>query len=416
MLGAIIGDIAGSKYEFNNITHTQFALLDEDCEFTDDTVCTVAVMDWLLHAPVRNSETATEYLRKWTRKYSRVGYGGNFRRWVLSDNPKPYGSYGNGAAMRISPVAWAAKDLDELKELSDIITGITHNHPEGLKGALVTATCVYLALHGYKKKDIESYLFSQYSEDSVLSKYYSKGCLEFDETCQGTVPIAIYCFLQSTDFIDCLKTTISKGGDSDTTAAISGAVAEAYYGIPAGLAFKALYLYLPPDLSEIIAEFSRTYGFSYGACPVKKGVDPYNISRFVFPQREILKVAIAELKNGGKRGHWMWCIFPKLREFAISDMEKEYSLTGIEEAKEFCSNPVISNNIRTICEELLKLDKGNGITEFFRGENIWELQASMTLLYVATGEELFKKVLDRYFDGKLDPKTLEVLKIENKNI
>ena len=254
MLGAIIGDISGSKYEFNNLRDENLTILDDDCFFTDDTVCTIACMDWLIHAEEKNKLTATEYLRKWTKRYPHAGYGGRFRQWILSDNPKPYMSYGNGAAMRISPVAFFAYNVECLINLTNTFTSITHNHLEGMKGALTISSCIYMALRGYKKEQIAKYAIRQYPEISSLEYKKLQKTYQFDETCQGSVPQAIYCFLISNNFEDCIKKTVGIGGDCDTTASMSGAIAEAYYGIPKEIIKKAK-LFLDQDMVEVINEF-----------------------------------------------------------------------------------------------------------------------------------------------------------------
>ena len=258
MLGAIIGDVAGSKYEFCNIRTDKFDLLTKGCSFTDDTVCTIANMDWILHGNKNDPNSATKFLRKWTRKYPYAGYGGRFFSWVHSDNPSPYRSYGNGAAMRISPVGWAAVDLKDLKNLSDTFTGITHNHPFGMKGALVIATCIYMALHGSTKQDIKVYVLEQYPEIDSFNYEDLKKNYRFDETCQGSVPQAIYCFLISENYEDCIRKTISIGGDCDTTSAMSGGIAEAFYGIPDLLINKVKTL-LDPEMIEVIDKFYSIY-------------------------------------------------------------------------------------------------------------------------------------------------------------
>ena len=257
MIGAIFGDIAGSKYEFHNIKTKDFSLLTPDCTFTDDSVCTIAFIDWLLNAAERNEKTATKYLHKWTRKYPYAGYGGRFRYWVFSNNPKPYNSFGNGSAMRVSAVAWAAKDLDDLKYLSDTVTKITHNHPEGMKGAEVTAQLITYARFGKTKEELKEYAEQFYDLDfdyESLKKNY-----EFNETCQNTVPQAIYCFLISKDFEDCLRTSVSIGGDTDTLCAISCAIAEAYYKyIPESLV-EAVRNKLTPEMLKVIDDFDQRF-------------------------------------------------------------------------------------------------------------------------------------------------------------
>ena len=267
MLGAIIGDIAGSKYEFNNIKNENFRLLERDCFYTDDTICTIANMDWLLHAEERNDDSAAQFLKKWTNKYLKVSYGGRFVNWIYMKDPKPYGSYGNGSAMRISPVAAVAKNLEELELLSNTFTEITHNHPEGMKGALTVATCIFMALNGHSKEEIKHYAIKQYPKIKTFRYQKLQREYFFNETCQGSVPQAIYCFLISTSFEDCLKKTIAIGGDCDTTSAMSGAIAEAFYGIPQELTKRALE-FLDPEMAEIVKEFYKHFRiFNKHNCP-----------------------------------------------------------------------------------------------------------------------------------------------------
>ena len=227
MLGAIIGDTVGSVFEFNNLRSKDFELFAEDSELTDDSIMTLAICECLLNREANNSEKIVAYLKKWGRTYPDRGYGGSFYRWLFNDNDKPYNSFGNGAAMRISAAGWFGRNEKEVRDLAYNLTAVTHNHPEGLKGAEVTAMCVYYARIGKSKEFIKDYVSKYYNLDfeyEDLKKNY-----HFNETCQETVPQAIYCFLISKDFEDCLRTTISIGGDCDTTAAISCAIAEAYY-------------------------------------------------------------------------------------------------------------------------------------------------------------------------------------------
>ena len=260
MIGAIIGDTVGSVYEFNNHKSKEFELINERARFTDDTVCTVAIMDFLLHAEKRDEETATIYLHKWTNKYPRAGYGSRFWDWVHSSNPKPYNSYGNGSAMRISPVAWATDDLEEMKRLVDIVTKITHNHPEGMKGAKVLATCIFLARGEADKADLWEYTRSQYPEISFYEYEMLVDEYGFDETCQGSVPEAIYCFLYSENFEDCLRTAVSIGGDTDTVADMACAIAEAYYQDIDDELVAHVYNKLTPEMREVVDEFRKKYG------------------------------------------------------------------------------------------------------------------------------------------------------------
>ena len=232
MLGAIIGDVVGSRFEFNNIKTKEFELVGEGTSMTDDSIMTIAVDECLVKGYAEPRDVVNT-LKKWGRRYPNAGYGGHFFYWVLGDATEPYNSCGNGSAMRVSGVGWFAKSEDEVKALSRLVTGVTHNHPEGLKGAEVVAMCVYYARIGKSKEFIRDYIYSQYPETEFLDyeelrRTYYHG----EEICQVSVPQALYCFLISDSFEDCLRTTISIGGDCDTTSAMSCAIAEAFYGIP----------------------------------------------------------------------------------------------------------------------------------------------------------------------------------------
>lgn len=228
MVGAIIGDIVGSVYEFNNIKTKEFPLLGANSHFTDDSVMTLAVAEIMQKGYMTDSGKITATFRKWGKNFINAGYGERFIRWLLSENPQPYGSYGNGAAMRVSPVAWYADSAGEVKEYARAVTQVTHNHPEGLKGAEVTAMCVYYARVGYTKESIRKYAEQYYDLDFDYDKL-RKSNFHDDESCQKTVPQAIFCFLVSKSFEDCLRTAVAIGGDCDTICAIAGSIAEAYY-------------------------------------------------------------------------------------------------------------------------------------------------------------------------------------------
>ena len=258
MLGAIIGDVVGSVYEFDNIRTKQFPLLSEKSKFTDDTVLTVAVMDWILHENNKNQETAQIYLRKWGQKYPYSGFGCRFFDWLNSKTPKPYDSYGNGCAMRISALGWISDDIEAVKSLSDTVTGVTHNHPEGLKGAFVVAQLISMARQC--KSKIEMQMFARQYYDLDFDYEELRRTYKFNEKAQTTIPQAIYCFLASNNFIDCLRTSVSIGGDTDTLCAISCAIAEAYYNyIPEEL-IDGVRNKLPDEMLIIIDEFKKKYG------------------------------------------------------------------------------------------------------------------------------------------------------------
>ena len=259
MIGAIIGDVIGSRFEFDSIKTKDFELVTKESVFTDDTVLTIAVMDWLLHAKERNEKTGSEYLQKWARKYPHAGYGGMFRRWMWMDNPQPYNSYGNGSAMRISGVGWASDDVNDVQMLSNIITGVTHNHPEGFKGAFVVSQLIRMANEGASKRKmlmfVEHFYNVFFKYEELVQTYKHEA-----EICQKTVPQAIFCFLISTSFEDCLRTTISIGGDCDTTAAISCAIAEAYYNHIDNELVEAVRKKLTPEMLKVVDEFKEKYG------------------------------------------------------------------------------------------------------------------------------------------------------------
>lgn len=252
MLGAIIGDIVGSIYEWKNIKTKDFPLFKDDCFFTDDTVMTIAIAEGLMKGGSKGN--FIEAMKKYGRLYPDAGYGLSFEEWIFSDSQLPYNSYGNGSAMRVSPVAWAFENLSEVEKYAEISASVTHNHPEGIKGAKATAACIFLARKGKSKDEIKNYIESSYgydlnpSLDEIRESYY------FNETCQETVPEAITAFLESVDFEDSIRNAISIGGDSDTLAAITGSIAEAAYNIPEEIVKKALSK-LDEPLLKIYREF-----------------------------------------------------------------------------------------------------------------------------------------------------------------
>ncbi len=270
MIGAIIGDIVGSRFEFNNHRSKEFELFTDECNVTDDSIMTLAVAKAimetgknlkLLSNDSKNNyyyykllkSMTIRYMQEIGRKYPRCGYGGMFVRWIFSDNPMPYYSFGNGAAMRISPVGFIAPTEDEARKLSETITAVTHNHKEGMKGAEATVISIYMAKNGASKEEIrqkinKSYYKLNFTINEIRDTY------EFNETCKETVPQAIVAFLESKSFEDAIRIAISVGGDSDTLAAITGSIAEAYYGVPEDIKEKAL-TYLDEELRSIYDEW-----------------------------------------------------------------------------------------------------------------------------------------------------------------
>lgn len=248
MLGAVIGDIVGSVYEFNNHRVTDFEpFLHPDCFFTDDTVCTIAVADALLQG--KHPALA---LKEWGRRYwDNGGWGGRFAQWLASDSLDPYGSFGNGAAMRVSPAGLVATSVGNAMLLADRVTAVTHDHPEGIKGARATAVAIFLARAGVGADQIRQELENGFGYDLSPTVDQIRPHYRFNETCQETVPQALICALAATSFEGAIRNAISIGGDSDTIAAIAGGVAEARFGIPEWIRRQG-WEYLPADMREVL--------------------------------------------------------------------------------------------------------------------------------------------------------------------
>jgi len=249
MIGAICGDVVGSVFEFDNIKTTEFEFFSEKSVFTDDTVLTVATMDVLM-----NGGSYAEGYRKWFRRYPDASFGQRFYQWGVGDSLEPYNSWGNGSAMRVSPIGLWHNDMESTRAEAKASAAATHNHPDGIKGAEATAAAVFLARTGSDKETIKSYITSEFgytlteSVDSIRTWY------SYDISCQGTVPPAVICFLESTDFEDSIRNAISIGGDSDTIACITGGIAEAFYGIPADIKEQTMAR-LPSDMRSIVEQF-----------------------------------------------------------------------------------------------------------------------------------------------------------------
>lgn len=244
MLGAIIGDIVGSRFEFNNTNEYEFTLFTPESSFTDDTICTIAIADAIV-----SGKSYKDSLLEWCRAYPSPmgGYGGSFARWNRSDNPQPYNSFGNGSAMRVSPVAWAFDSLDDVLREAERTASVTHNHPEGIKGAVAVAHAIWCFRNGCSQSSFIHEMQKYYP--NFQRQDYPRG--HFDETCQGTVPLCLQIVLQSICFEDAIRTAIYWGGDSDTIGAIVGSMAEALWGIPnrdKSIAFE----YLPKDMLDVI--------------------------------------------------------------------------------------------------------------------------------------------------------------------
>ena len=254
MIGAILGDIIGSRFEFSELRKNkseEFDLFTKDCYFTDDTVMTIATADAIL-----NNKDFTKTYQEWGRKYPDRGYGGMFHSWLFEDNPKPYNSFGNGSAMRVSPVGWLYSDLKTVFNKAEVTAKVTHNHIEGLKGAVSTAGCIYLAIMKTPKKIIKKVIETYFNYNLNRTIEQIKPTYRFDVTCQGSVPESIICFLEGNSYEDVVRKAISLGGDTDTQGCIAGSIAEAYYGIPKEIK-EFVYNYLPENMLKIVEQFNK---------------------------------------------------------------------------------------------------------------------------------------------------------------
>ena len=256
MLGAVAGDIIGSVFEFRPVKTTRFVLFSDASTFTDDTILTVAVADCILH-----KKDYARNLKEYGRRYPDAGYGGNFRRWLFGTDSKPYNSFGNGSAMRVSPVGFAFDSLESVLKEAERSASITHNHPEGIKGALAVAAAVFLAKHERDKTLIRKYIRNTFGYNLEQKLDDIRTAYQFNDTCQGSVPEAITAFLESVDYEDAVRKAISLGGDSDTLACIAGGIAQAYYQLIPDYIIRETRLRLDGDLTKVIDDFAARYCF-----------------------------------------------------------------------------------------------------------------------------------------------------------
>ena len=262
MYGAIIGDIIGSRFEFDRGHKTkEFELFTKKCEFTDDTVMTVAVAEALMDAGPDADETKVKELliksmKKWGHAYPGAGYGGRFVTWLFSRRTEPYGSYGNGSGMRVSSVGWLYDSLERTREVARWTSEVTHNHPEGIKGAESVAAAIYLARTGSSKEEIKAYIEDEFGYDLSRTLDEIRPGYHHVEDCMHTMPEAFECFLEAENYEDCIRNVMSIGGDTDTLGAIAGAIAEAKWNVPEEIIAQAKH-YLPRDISDVMGRFAQ---------------------------------------------------------------------------------------------------------------------------------------------------------------
>ena len=259
MIGAILGDMIGAPYEFDRGDKTKdFPLFVEESQFTDDTVMTIAVaealMDWRGASDDDVREALISSMQKWGRKYPDAGYGGRFIGWLYERKPMPYGSYGNGSAMRVSAAGWLYETLEETRHMARLTADVTHNHPEGVKGAEAVAAAIFLGRTGHGKEEIRDYILREFGYDLSLTCDEIRPTYHHVESCQQTVPEAITAFLEGESFEDVIRTAVSLGGDCDTLTCIAGSMAEAFYGVPAELREECRRR-LPADIRNVLSRF-----------------------------------------------------------------------------------------------------------------------------------------------------------------
>ncbi len=268
MLGSIIGDIIGSKHEgyYNRIKSTDFELFDKSSKFTDDTVLTIAVADWLMRDPKRQHATLVKIMQTYGRMYPGAGFSHATKAWLNSEDPQPYGSFTNGAAMRVSPVGWAFESMEETLEVAKRSAEVSHNSEQGITAAQAVSAAIFMARNQASKAEIKTFVEEQFHYDLNHTIEGIRPHYDFDCSCEGSVPEAIMAFMDGEDFESVVRLAVSLGGDSDTQACIAGGIAEAYYGsIPKEIIKKAVH-YLPSHFRKVITDFAMATEYQLPNC------------------------------------------------------------------------------------------------------------------------------------------------------
>ena len=309
MYGAILGDIIGSPFEFDRGDKTKdFKLFSRRSHFTDDSVMTLAVCEALLKVgqdvTVKEIEDAViSSMQSWGRRYPHAGYGGYFRRWLTARHPEPYNSYGNGSAMRVSAVGWLYDSLEKTRTVAKATTNVTHNHPEGIKGAEATASAIFMARNGSSKEEIKKYIENEFHYDLNRTLNEIRPGYHMDETCQKTVPEAIIAFLEAKDFEDAIRNAVSLGGDTDTLGAITGSIAEAYYGIPEWLITECRKR-INKDMRVVLDDFndvlSNQDDFPNSNKMIEDAIDQYYVQNNKDGMLVFMKTLLISIEQGGE--------------------------------------------------------------------------------------------------------------------
>lgn len=309
MYGAILGDIIGSPFEFDRGDKTKdFKLFSRRSHFTDDSVMTLAVCEALLKVgqdvTVKEIEDAViSSMQSWGRRYPHAGYGGYFRRWLTARHPEPYNSYGNGSAMRVSAVGWLYDSLEKTRTVAKATANVTHNHPEGIKGAEATASAIFMARNGSSKEEIKKYIENEFHYDLNRTLNEIRPGYHTDETCQKTVPEAIIAFLEAKDFEDAIRNAVSLGGDTDTLGAITGSIAEAYYGIPEWLITECRKR-INKDMRIVLDDFndvlSNQDDFPNSNKMIEDAIDQYYVQNNKDGMLVFMKTLLISIEQGGE--------------------------------------------------------------------------------------------------------------------
>lgn len=389
MYGAILGDIIGSPFEFDRGDKTKdFILFSRRSHFTDDSVMTLAVCEALLKvgqdATVKEIEDAViSSMQSWGRRYPHAGYGGYFRRWLTACHPEPYNSFGNGSAMRVSAVGWLYDSLENTRTVAKATANVTHNHPEGIKGAEATASAIFMARNGSSKEEIKKYIENEFHYDLNRTLDEIRPSYHMDETCQKTVPEAIIAFLEAKDFEDAIRNAVSLGGDTDTLGAITGSIAEAYYGIPEWLMTECRKR-INRDMRVVLDDFndalSNQDDFPDSNKMIEDAIDQYYVQNNKDGMLVFMKTLLISIEQGGE------LVVPYITTHSILSEEQ---LNSINIGDAFTLNHDVKLKLETV-----KDVKGNEWMGVFTSTNEMHKGSSGNVQINQSILSILKSVLD----------------------
>lgn len=389
MYGAILGDIIGSPFEFDRGDKTKdFKLFSRRSHFTDDSVMTLAVCEALLKvgqdATVKEIEDAViSSMQSWGRRYPHAGYGGYFRRWLTACHPEPYNSFGNGSAMRVSAVGWLYDSLENTRTVAKATANVTHNHPEGIKGTEATASAIFMARNGSSKEEIKKYIENEFHYDLNRTLDEIRPSYHMDETCQKTVPEAIIAFLEAKDFEDAIRNAVSLGGDTDTLGAITGSIAEAYYGIPEWLMTECRKR-INRDMRVVLDDFndalSNQDDFPDSNKMIEDAIDQYYVQNNKDGMLVFMKTLLISIEQGGE------LVVPYITTHSILSEEQ---LNSINIGDAFTLNHDVKLKLETV-----KDVKGNEWMGVFTSTNEMHKGSSGNVQINQSILSILKSVLD----------------------